>query len=52
MELSTIIEIVRAVATAVTMVVPFLAKSGVGKSLWRQISFPIWPPAHAQSRVL
>ncbi len=42
MELSTIVEIVRAVATAVALVVPFLAKSGAGKSLWRHISVSLW----------
>jgi hypothetical protein len=46
MELSTITEIVRIglsyVLPVVAVLVSFLAKSGVGKSLWRHISFPIW----------
>jgi hypothetical protein len=46
MELNTIIEIVRTglsfVLPAVAVVIPFLTKSGAGKSLWRHISVSIW----------
>jgi hypothetical protein len=46
MELNTVLEIVwkglSFVLPVVAVVIPFLAKSGVGKSLCRHISFSIW----------
>jgi hypothetical protein len=46
MELSTIVEIVRTglsfVLPVVVVAVSFLTKSGMGKSLWRNIFFPVW----------
>lgn len=46
MEFSTIVEIVRTglsfVLPVVAVVIPFLTKSGAGRSLWRHISVSIW----------